>query len=111
MSAPVFRNLDAMTSVAGLALPYEAGVVGLTFVLGTAWLPIGPTLVLVLVLYVAIRLGNRGHHPGYLQDLLPFLLRRAGGAGRFSAAARARPAPTFPFAPMVARDRPPRGAQ
>ena len=104
MSAPVYRNLDAMSSVAGLALPYEAGVVGLTFVLGTAWLPIGPTLALALGLYIAIRLGNRGHHPGYLQDLLPFLLRRAAGAGRLSAAARARPAPVFPFAPLVARD-------
>jgi len=104
VSAPVYRNLDAMSSVAGLALPYEAGVVGLTFVLGTAWLPIGPTLALALGLYIAIRLGNRGHHPGYLQDLLPFLLRRAAGAGRFSAAARARPAPVFPFAPLVARD-------
>jgi hypothetical protein len=104
VSAPVYRNLDAMTSVAGLALPYEAGVVGLVFVLGTAWLPLAPTLAIVGCLYVTIRLGNRGHHPGYLQDLLPFLLRRAAGAGRFSAAARARPAPVFPFAPLVARD-------
>lgn len=104
MSAPVYRNLDAMASVAGLALPYEAGVVGLAFVLGTAWLPLAPTLVIVGGLYAVIRLGNRGHHPGYLQDLLPFLLRRAAGAGRFSAAARARPAPVFPFAPLMARD-------
>jgi hypothetical protein len=106
VSAPVYRNLDAMASVAGLALPYEAGVVGLTFVLGTAWLPIGPTLLVVAALYVGIRLGNRGHHPGYLQDLLPFFLRRAAGGGRFGAAARARKVPAFPFAPMVARDRP-----
>lgn len=106
MRAPVYRNLDVMTSVAGLALPFEAGVVGLTFVLGTAWLPIGPTVVVVLGLYLAIRVGNRGHHPGYLQDLLPFLLRRALGHGRFAASARVRRAPEFPFAPLVARDPP-----
>lgn len=106
MRAPVYRNLDAMVSVAGLALPYEAGVVGLTFALGTAWMPIGPTVVVVLGLYVAIRVGNRGHHPGYLQDLLPYLLRRAVGHGRFTASARVRSAPEFPFAPMAARDCP-----
>ncbi|MCA3015030.1 MAG: hypothetical protein INH41_21800, partial [Myxococcaceae bacterium] len=71
MRATVYRNLDALSSIAGLALPYEAGVVGLVVVLGIAWLPIGPTMALAALLYVAIRLGNRGHHPGYLQDLLP----------------------------------------
>jgi hypothetical protein len=102
--APVYRNLEALSSIAGLAVPYEAGLVGLVFVLGVAWLPVGPTLLLVAVLYAAIRFGNRGHHPGYLQDLLPYLVRRSLGGGRFSAAARARRGVPFPFAPLVARD-------
>lgn len=105
MRAPVYRNLDALASVAGLALPYEAGLVGLALVLGVAWLPLGPTLVLVGLLYGLIRWGNRGHHPGYLQDLLPYLVRRSFGGGRFSAAARARNSPAFPFASLVFRDR------
>lgn len=104
MRATVYRNLDALSSIAGLALPYEAGLVGLVVVLGIAWLPIGPTMALAALLYVAIRLGNRGHHPGYLQDLLPHLLRRAAGGGRFSAGSRARRSPAFPFAPRLTRD-------
>ncbi|MDP1915230.1 MAG: hypothetical protein Q8L14_03225 [Myxococcales bacterium] len=106
MRATVYRNLDALSSIAGLALPYEAGLVGLVVVLGIAWLPIAPTIALAGALYLAIRLGNRGHHPGYLQDLLPHLLRRAAGGGRFSAGARARRSPAFPFAPRFTRDVP-----
>lgn len=98
MRARVYRNIDAISSLLGLALPYEFGLVGLIFVLGTAWAPIGPTVLLTLLAYVSLRVAGRGKPPGYLQDLLPFLVRRAQSNGRFAPAARAKPQPRFPFA-------------
>lgn len=105
MRARVYRNIDATSVVLGLAMPYEAGLVGLVAVLGVAWAPPLPTILATLFVYSLIRLGGRGKPPGYLQDLLPFALRRLQGGGRFSASARTRGQPRFPFAPHDAAPR------
>ena len=104
MRAPVYRNIDTTSTVLGLALPYEAGAVGLVAVLGVAWAPPLPTILLTLGMYLALRIAGRGKPPGYLQDLIPFALRRTAGGGRFSAAARTRGQPRFPHAPYRSRD-------
>ncbi len=101
MRARVYRNIDTASAVLGLAMPYEAGLVGLVAVLGVAWAPPLPTIIATLTVYLALRIAGRGKPPGYLQDLIPFSLRRLGGAGRFSAAARSRGQPRFPFAPFA----------
>lgn len=108
MRARVYRNIDTTSVVLGLAMPYEAGAVGLVAVLGVAWAPPLPTILATLVVYLLIRLGGRGKPPGYLQDLIPFTLRRLQGRGRFSAAARTRGQPRFPFASheAVRREKP-----
>ena len=106
MRAPVYRNIDTTSTVLGLAMPYEAGSVGIIAVLGMAWAPPLPTVLVTLTVYVALRIAGRGKPPGYLQDLLPFLVRRAGTAGRFSAVARASKQPRFAFAPYLSRDIP-----
>lgn len=98
MRARVYRNIDTTSVVLGLAMPYEAGAVGLVAVLGIAWAPPLPTIITTALVYSLIRLGGRGKPPGYLQDLIPFSMRRLLGGGRFSAAARTRGQPRFPFA-------------
>lgn len=116
MRARVYRNIDTTSVVLGLAMPYEAGAVGLVAVLGVAWAPPLPTILATALIYSLIRLGNRGKAPGYLQDLIPFTIRRLQGGGRFSAAARTRGQPRFPFATheAVRREKPsargPRGS-
>jgi hypothetical protein len=99
--ARVYRNIDATSAVLGLAMPYEAGLVGLVAILGIAWAPPLPTIIITVVVYLALRIAGRGKPPGYLQDLLPFHLRRLQGDGRFSAVARSRGQPRFPFAPFA----------
>lgn len=116
MRARVYRNIDTISVVLGLAMPFEVGTVGLVGVLGVAWAPPLPTILATLAVYSLIRLGGRGKPPGYLQDFIPFVLRRLQGGGRFSAAARTRGQPRFPFASheAVRREKPvtddPRGS-
>ena len=78
MRAPVYRNIDTTSTVLGLAMPYEAGAVAIVAVLGMAWAPPLPTVLVTLTVYVALRIAGRGKPPGYLQDLLPFLVLLAG---------------------------------
>jgi hypothetical protein len=108
MRARVYRNIDTASVVLGLAMPYEAGLVGMVAVLGIAWAPPLPTIVATLAVYLSLRIAGRGKPPGYLQDLIPFSLRQLGGGGRFSAAARSRGQPRFPFAPFFSSRRSPK---
>ena len=104
MYAPVYRHLDAPNTFLGLAFPME----WLT-VLGAGWAgtALGAPNVgagAALAIYLVIRVAGQGRPEGHLQHWLQWRVRRVVGAGRVSAAARAR-SPRFPFGGYEWRDR------
>jgi hypothetical protein len=105
MRAPVYRNIEAQNTFAGLAFPTEVIVVLATFWVAIAVSTPGLALLSTLGAYAGIRIVGYGKAPLFLQHWLAFTARRFAAAGVLSAAARA-PAPRFPFAPYLCRDAP-----
>lgn len=94
--APVYRNLEAPSSLLGLSFP--SGWLG---VLCTGWTGTAlgaPNLGALAAIgtYVALRVAGRGRPEGYLRDAVLWKARRVRSDGFQSAAARA-PCPGFPF--------------
>jgi len=107
MRAPVYRNIEAQSTLLGLAFPTEVAVV-----LGSFWgsmllLPAGLALLATAAVYTAVRVVGYGRPPLFLQHYLAWRLRGLLGGGRLSAAARS-PAPQFPFGARSFRDLPAR---
>jgi hypothetical protein len=104
MLAPVYRSLEARSTVLGLAFPAE-----FTIVLSSWWagmLALGPFsgLLVAAATYALVRLVNYGRADGFVQHFLQWKVRQVLHAGRLSAAARvapgrARPLPGHPDAP------------
>ncbi len=103
MRAPVYRNIEAQNTFAGLAFPSEVLVVLGTFWVSMAVLSPGVALLCTVGVYVLLRVQGYGKAPLFLQHWLSFQARRRVGGGVLSAAARS-PAPRFPFAPYRCRD-------
>src|SRR5689334_1822873 len=103
MRAPVYRHVEAQSTLAGLTLTGFAGLLGIAFA-AIRFLSFGGSLAVVLAAYLVVRLAGRGRPPMFWQHWLIWHLRRRRFGGRLSAAARAR-TPTFLFAPMRFRDR------
>ncbi len=106
MRAPVYRSIDAASTFLGLAFPTEVLLVltvfWFTVILGTP----GLALIATGATYALLRLGSAGKPPQYMQHLLAFLARSKPTRGHYSAAARSRPQPRFPFASVAFRDGP-----
>jgi hypothetical protein len=102
--APTYRNLDARTTVLGLAFPGELVLVMAVFWAGMLLLPPAAGAAVSGAAYLAVRLVGRGKPPGHFQHLVVRKVRAAASGGRLSAAARAR-VPRFPFSPYEGRDR------
>src|SRR5262249_38318513 len=103
MRAPVYRNIEATSTVLGLAFPTEALVM---MTLGSAAvLLLHPLLSAITTLsaYTSIRLINRGRAPAFVQHFIAWKIRQLRARGNLSAAARAR-CPKFPFGPYEFRD-------
>ena len=103
MRAPVYRHLDAKSSLFGLAFPSEW-----TVVLCAAWL--GSTLgapnggaAAGLAIYLVLRVFVHGRPDGHLRHWIAWRILQATARGRLSAAARA-PSPRFPWASYEWRD-------
>jgi hypothetical protein len=98
--APVYRNLEARSTVAGLAFPAE-----FTIVLSSWWagmLTVGAFsgLASAACTYAIVRAVNYGRAEGFVQHYVQHRLRTLLYGGRLSAAARVSPARTrrLPFA-------------
>ena len=103
MRAPVYRNIEAQNTLAGLAFPMEvllflAGCVGFIQVFAPL-----PALAGIAGLYGGIRAASHGRPPLFLQHWLSWHFRSLYTGGRLSAAARSR-VPRFPFGPYVSRE-------
>ena len=100
MLAPVYRSLEARSTVVGLAFPAEFSIVLCAWWAGMLLLGAFPGLALALATYVLVRALNYGRAEGFVQHWLQWKLRRALFADRLSAAARVAPSRTrrFPFA-------------
>ena len=110
MRAPVYRNVEARTTLLGLAFPTEV-----VLVLAVFWgsmLTLAPSLAAAVttVAYAGVRALNHGRAPAFLQHWLGWRARQAISGGRLSAAARGH-APRFPFGPYHDRDAPTAGRQ
>ena len=96
MQAPVYRSLEARSTLLGLAFPMEWMAVLLAGWMGTA---VGAPNVGAgcgFGIYVLIRLVGYGHAEGHLQHWLLWRMRQARTRGRLSAGARLQ-RPRFPF--------------
>jgi len=100
MVAPVYRSLEARSTVVGLAFPGELTIVLCAWWGGMLVLGAFPGLGTALAVYVSVRVIGYGHSEGFVQHWLQWQLRRILFANRLSAAARAAPsrAHHFPFA-------------
>jgi hypothetical protein len=103
MRAPVYRHVEAQSTIAGLTLTSFAGLLGVTFA-AIRLLNFGGSLAVVLGAYLAVRIAGHGRPPQFWQHWLVWHLRRRRFAGRLSAAARAK-TPSFRFGPTLYRDR------
>ena len=99
MLAPVYRSLEARSTVLGLAFPAEFSIVLCAWWAGMLLLGAFPGLALALGTYVLVRALNYGRAEGFVQHWLQWKLRRSLYAGRLSAGARVAPSRTkrFPF--------------
>ena len=119
MLAPVYRSLEARSTVLGLTFPSEftivlcawwAGMLGIGAFWGAGF---------AAATYVAVRALNYGRADGFVQHWLHWQVRRALFDGRASAVARVAPGRVrrFPFAehsllaPALASRRPRRGSR
>jgi hypothetical protein len=103
MRAPVYRHVEAQSTLAGLTLTSFAGLLGVAFA-AIRFLSFGGSLAVVLGTYLAVRLAGHGRPPMFWQHWLVWHARRARFQGRLSAAARSG-SPRFPFGPTHFRDR------
>ncbi|HEX4802164.1 MAG TPA: hypothetical protein VFV14_01565 [Myxococcaceae bacterium] len=103
MRAPVYRNIEASSTVLGLAFPTEAVLLMSSAAAAVLTLPPILSAPATLVAYVAIRFVNRGRAPAFVQHYFAWRLRRAKSSGVLSAAARVR-CPRFPFVRYEYRD-------
>lgn len=103
MRAPVYRHVEAQSTIAGLTLTSFAGLLGVTFA-AIRFLSFGGSVLAVSATYLTVRLAGRGKPPMFWQHWLVWHLRQRRFAGRLSAAARSK-TPRFPFAPLRFRDR------
>lgn len=102
MRAPVYRHVEAQSTIGGVSLNGFVALLGLAFA-AIQLLTFLTSVAVIAGAYVALRLMGRGKAPLYWQHLAIWHLRDRRG-GRLSAAARAR-TPQFPFGPYVLRDR------
>jgi len=107
MRAPVYRNIEASSTVLGLAFPTEALVMMGCGSLAVLLLPPLFSAIATVVAYASIRLMNRGRAPAFVQHFIAWKVRQLQARGYLSAAARAR-CPKFPFGPYEFRDVHPR---
>jgi hypothetical protein len=99
MLAPVYRSLEARSTVLGLAFPAEFSIVLCAWWAGMLLLGAFPGLALALGTYVLVRALNYGRAEGFVQHWLQWKLRRSLYAARLSAGARVAHSRTrrFPF--------------
>ncbi len=107
MRAPVYRNIEATSTVLGLAFPTEALVMMAFGSLAVLILPPLFSAISSLAVYAAIRLVNRGRAPAFVQHFIAWKARQLLSRGHLSAAARAR-CPKFPFGIYQFRDASPK---
>jgi hypothetical protein len=103
MRAPVYRNIEATSTVLGLAFPTEALVMMAFGSLAVLILPPLLSAITTLAAYAAVRLINRGRAPAFVQHFIAWKVRQLQARGHLSAAARAR-CPKFPFGPYEFRE-------
>jgi hypothetical protein len=99
----VYRNIEATSTVLGLAFPTEALVM---MTLGSAAVLLLPPLlsaISALTTYATIRLINRGRAAAFVQHFIAWKIRQLRTGGNLSAAARSR-CSKFPFGPYEFRD-------
>lgn len=97
MRAPVYRNIEAKSTIAGLTV--TGGLVLLAVSYGAvAFLSTLQSLLAIAGTYVLLRILGSGRPPLFWQHYLLWLVRQRTSGGRWSAAARARQ-PRFPFGP------------
>ncbi len=109
MRAPVYRNIEATSTVLGLAFPTEALVMMAFGSLAVLILPPLLSAITTLTAYAAIRLINRGRAPAFVQHFIAWKVRQLQARGHLSAAARGR-CPKLPFGPYEFRDAPPKAS-
>ena len=103
MRAPVYRNIEATSTVLGLAFPTEALVMMALGSLAVLLLPPLVSAITTLSTYTSIRLINRGRASAFVQHYIAWKVRQLRAQGNLSAATRAR-CPKFPFGPYAFRD-------
>lgn len=97
MRAPVYRNIEAPSTLLGLSFPFEVSVVVLGFWATMTTLPMSAGTISTLAIYAAVRLSSHGRPPLFLQHFVLWHLRGFQSSHVLSAAARGR-IPPFPFA-------------
>jgi hypothetical protein len=103
MHAPVYRSLEARSTVLGLAFPAEFTIVLSSWWAGMLALGAFSGLAVAIGTYVLVRLVNYGRADGFVQHFLQWKLRQALHAGRLCAVARVAPGRVrrFPYAPYA----------
>src|ERR1700694_2259747 len=97
MLAPVYRSLEARSTVLGLAFPAEFSIVLCAWWAGMLLIGGFPGLALALGASVLARTLHYGRAEGFVQHWLQWKVRRALFEGRLSAAARVSPSRTRCF--------------
>lgn len=95
MRAPVYRNIEAKSTVAGLSLPGFLLLLAVCYG-AIALLSFAQSLGAMAGTYALLRLLGVGRPELYWQHLVLWHVRQRSSGGRWSAAARARQ-PRFPF--------------
>jgi hypothetical protein len=100
MLAPVYRSIEARSTVLGLAFPAEFTIVLTAWWAGMLTLGAFSGAGLAAATYALVRIVNYGRADGFVQHFLQWRVRRALHRGRLSAAARVPVARTrrLPFA-------------
>ena len=106
MLAPVYRSLEARSTVLGLAFPAEFTIVLSAWWAGMLLLGAFSGLGVAAVVYAAVRALSYGRAEGFVQHWLQWRARQALYAGRLAAAARvpSSRARRFPFGPYAHGD-------
>ncbi len=99
----MYRNIEATSTVLGLAFPTEALLMMALGSLAVLLLPPLFSAFTALSAYAFIRLINRGRAPAFVQHFIAWKLRQLRARGNLTAATRAR-CPKFPFGPYEFRD-------
>ena len=102
MRAPVYRHIEAESSIAGLSLPAFLVVLGMSFV-AMQFLGGPSAFTVVAAVYGLLRLASHGRPTLYWQHFFVWHFRRLSAGQRLSAAARAR-VPAFPFGTHESRE-------